>query len=53
MFDLFQGLAKQGKTLVMVTHDPSLAKRVSRTVTIADGEVVQDTEASGMEGGLR
>jgi putative ABC transport system ATP-binding protein len=53
MFDLFQGLAAQGKTLVMVTHDPSLAKRVSRTVTIADGEVVQDSEASGMEGGPR
>jgi putative ABC transport system ATP-binding protein len=52
MFDLFQGLARQGKTLVMVTHDPSLAKRVSRTVTIADGEVVQDSEASGMEGVL-
>jgi putative ABC transport system ATP-binding protein len=52
MFDLFQDLAKKGKTLVMVTHDPSLAKRVSRTVTIADGEVVQDIEASGMEGGL-
>jgi putative ABC transport system ATP-binding protein len=53
MFDLFQGLAQKGKTLVMVTHDPSLAKRVSRTVTIADGEVVQDFEASGMEGGTR
>ncbi len=50
MFDLFEGLTQKGKTIVMVTHDRSLAKRVSRTVTIADGEVVQEFEASGMEG---
>jgi putative ABC transport system ATP-binding protein len=52
MFSLFENLTQHGKTVVMVTHDPSLARRVSRTVTIADGEVVQDGEASGMEGGL-
>jgi putative ABC transport system ATP-binding protein len=52
MFDLFEDLTRKGKTIVMVTHDPSLAKRVSRTVTLEDGEIVHDTEASGMEGGL-
>lgn len=52
MFDLFEGLTQSGKTVMMVTHDPSLAKRVSRTVILADGEVVQESEASGMEGGL-
>lgn len=50
MFDLFERLTQHGKTVVMVTHDPSLAKRVSRTVIIADGEVVSDYESSGMEG---
>jgi putative ABC transport system ATP-binding protein len=42
VFDRFAGLVDQGKTIVMVTHDRDLARRVSRTVTLADGEVVGD-----------
>ena len=42
VFDLFAGLVERGKTIVMVTHDRALARRVSRTVTLADGEIVDD-----------
>jgi len=42
VFKLFEDLVKQGKTIVMVTHDSSLARRVSRTLLIADGEVVNE-----------
>lgn len=42
VFALFENLAAQGKTIVMVTHDGSLARRVSRTLLIADGEVVNE-----------
>jgi len=42
IFTLFEGLVKQGKTIVMVTHDSSLAKRASRTLLIADGEIVSE-----------
>lgn len=42
VFQLFQGMIDQGKTIVMVTHDVELAKRVTRTVTIADGEIIGD-----------
>lgn len=42
MFKLFEDLAAEGKTVVMVTHDSSLARRVSRTVLIVDGEVVNE-----------
>lgn len=42
VFDLFAGLVDGGKTIVMVTHDRTLARRVSRTVTLADGEIVGD-----------
>ncbi|MDB4894680.1 MAG: lolD 4 [Firmicutes bacterium] len=31
-----------GTTLVMVTHDPDLAARADRTVTLRDGRIVQD-----------
>ena len=40
IFELFQHLvADQGKTIVMVTHDQSLAPRFSRTLRIVDGEL--------------
>jgi putative ABC transport system ATP-binding protein len=48
MFRLFERLAGEGKTIVMVTHDSSLAQRVSRTVIIADGEVVNEYMASAL-----
>jgi putative ABC transport system ATP-binding protein len=43
VFHLFDRLVAAGKTIVMVTHDEDLAKQVTRTVTIADGQVVSDT----------
>jgi putative ABC transport system ATP-binding protein len=42
VFDRFATLVDQGKTIVMVTHDRDLAHRVSRTITVADGEIVGD-----------
>ncbi|MBE2224843.1 MAG: ABC transporter ATP-binding protein, partial [Anaerolineae bacterium] len=41
IFQLFNQLIDQGKTILMVTHDPDKAKRVSRVVTIADGEIIK------------
>ena len=48
IFAIFAQLVEQGKTIVMVTHDRTLAQRVSRVVEIADGEVVPFT--AGTEG---
>jgi ABC-type lipoprotein export system ATPase subunit len=42
VFKLFETLVAEGKTVVMVTHDGGLARRVNRTVVIADGEVVNE-----------
>ena len=43
VFDVFEHLVTdQGKTIVMVTHDSSLAPRFSRHLTLADGEIVSD-----------
>ncbi len=42
VFDLFGSLAAAGKTIVMVTHDDELARLVQRTVTIADGRIVDE-----------
>lgn len=43
IYGLFDGLAKTGKTLIVVSHDPNVAKRAGRTVTIADGEIACDS----------
>ncbi|MCX6015473.1 MAG: ABC transporter ATP-binding protein [Chloroflexales bacterium] len=40
IFTLFQDLASQGKTVVMVTHDADLARRAGRAVTVTDGQIV-------------
>ncbi|MBN2387129.1 MAG: ABC transporter ATP-binding protein [Anaerolineales bacterium] len=41
IFELFQQLVeKQGKTIVMVTHDNSLVPRFTRTLHLADGSLV-------------
>lgn len=37
---LFENLVRQGKTILMVTHDPDLAKRATRIIEIADGKIV-------------
>jgi len=48
IIDLFEKLSGQGKTIVMVTHDPSMTKRTSRTVFISDGELVNETIAQAL-----
>jgi putative ABC transport system ATP-binding protein len=40
---VLKDLWDQGRTLVVVTHDMSLAKRAGRTIEIRDGVVVNDT----------
>ncbi len=42
VFDLFEVLITAGKTIVMVTHDADLAKRVDRAVIVSDGEVIDE-----------
>jgi ABC-type lipoprotein export system ATPase subunit len=40
VFQLFERLVGEGKTIVMVTHDNDLARRASRSVIVSDGEIV-------------
>ena len=46
VMQIFEKLVAQGKTIVMVTHDPTLAQRTSRTLLLSDGQVVNETVAS-------
>jgi putative ABC transport system ATP-binding protein len=41
VIQVFERLVQQGKTIVMVTHDVSLARRCGRVLTIADGQLME------------
>ncbi len=46
IFELLQSLNSEGgSTIVLVTHDISLASRASRTIRLLDGAVVEDSGA--------
>ena len=40
VIDLFVELVRQGRTILLVTHDKDVAKRGSRIIILADGEVI-------------
>ena len=48
IIDLFEELSRRGKTVVMVTHDPSLTSRTTRNIIIADGELINETVAKSL-----
>jgi putative ABC transport system ATP-binding protein len=42
VFDLFHRLVEGGKTMLMVTHDVELARKVPRKIEIMDGRITRD-----------
>lgn len=42
ILDLFQLLNQQGNTIIIITHEPEIAKRTRRIITIRDGKIVSD-----------
>ena len=46
VMDVFRRLNEDsGVTILMVTHDPSVAEQTGRTIRIADGSLQQEAEA--------
>ena len=48
VFALFNQLVAEGKTVIIVTHDSSLARHAHRTALIADGEIVNEYIAKAL-----
>ena len=42
IIDLFEQLNREGVTILIVTHDPQIARRARRQIYIVDGAVVRD-----------
>lgn len=43
VLNIFEELSKEGKTIIVVTHDMAIAKKSERLIKLKDGEVVSDT----------
>ena len=50
IMDIFKRLNAQGKTIIMVTHEPDIAAHASRRVTFRDGQIIDDTGFAGSRG---
>lgn len=42
IMELFDRLHKQGKTIIMITHEREVAEKAERIVTLRDGLIVSD-----------
>lgn len=45
IFELFSHLNRQGKTVVMVSHDPACERYSKRTIRISDGLIIKDSQS--------
>jgi putative ABC transport system ATP-binding protein len=45
---LFAEMARQGKTILLVTHDPSFTKATDQTVILSDGEIIDNLVARAL-----
>ncbi|GAA4042141.1 ABC transporter ATP-binding protein [Parerythrobacter jejuensis] len=43
---LFKRRGETGATLIIITHDPSLAERCDRVITLGDGVIASDTQTA-------
>ncbi|GGE33278.1 macrolide export ATP-binding/permease protein MacB [Agaricicola taiwanensis] len=43
MLTLLQDLNRDGRTIILITHDPEVARAARRVIRIADGRIVSDT----------
>jgi len=46
VFEIFDRLVEEGKTVILITHDRDVDKRVKRCITLADGRIVDDIQVS-------
>ncbi len=52
ILDLFESLNKQGRTIIMVTHEQEIAERASRRISLRDGRIVTDSKTTNNDKSL-
>jgi ABC-type lipoprotein export system ATPase subunit len=48
VLNIFEALASRGKTVLIVTHDPSITQRTDQTIILSDGELIDQTVARAL-----
>lgn len=48
ILNLFEDLADRGKTVLIVTHDPSITQRTDQTIILSDGEIIDEAVARAL-----
>jgi putative ABC transport system ATP-binding protein len=46
---IFAGLNEEGRTIVMITHEPDVAAQAKRVITLGDGRVIDDRRSAGVQ----
>src|SRR5882724_1164827 len=49
ILSLFEGLHRDGRTIIMVTHASDVAQRAQRQITLHDGRIIENTVAPGKD----
>ncbi len=52
VMDLIQGINDEGKTILIVTHEPDIAEMTKRIVNLKDGRIIDDTVVSQVKASL-
>jgi putative ABC transport system ATP-binding protein len=47
VLEIFARLNRQGRTVVLITHEPDVAAQAKRVVRLSDGEIVEDRRLTG------
>ncbi len=42
VMEILRGLWREGRTVILITHDPKIAESANRVVTISDGKIIED-----------
>lgn len=48
VIELFDSMVEQGKTILIVTHDPTITQKTDRNLIISDGKIVDETVAKAL-----
>ena len=47
VMEILRGLWREGRTVILITHDPKIADSANRVITISDGKIIGDETRAG------